>query len=245
MFDFGSGVLLGQRTDVANATPMNFGLIQDVSIDISFDNKELYGQFQFPVAVGRGKAKVAGKAKMARVSGLMFANLFFGQALTTGQLATSFGESGTIPGTPFQVTVANSATWVDDYGVVYSATGLPLTRVASAPVAGQYSVAAGVYTFAAADTTKVVLISYTYTISASGQQIAVNNLLMGNAPTFQCQLYGGSFNGLPLNAKVYQAISSKLQLATKLDDFMIPEMDFSIFANAAGNVMNLSFAEAS
>jgi hypothetical protein len=246
MFFFGSGVLLGQRTDIANATPVNFGLVQEVTLDLSFEVKELYGQYQLPVAIGRGKGKLTGKAKMARISGLALGSLFFGQPVSAGQVATSFGETATIPSTPFQVTVANGATFVDDYGVVNASTGLPLTRVASAPAAGQYSVnmASGQYTFASADTGKAVLISYTYTVAASGQQIAVTNQLLGITPTFQAQLYG-TFQGLPLNVKLYNCVSSKLGAATKLDDFMVPEMDFSMFANAAGNVMNISFAEAS
>jgi len=49
---------------------------------------------------------------------------------------------------------------------------LPLTKAASAPAAGQYSVAAGVYTFNSADANKAVLISYTYTITGTGQESA-------------------------------------------------------------------------
>lgn len=249
MFFFGSGVLLGQRTDVANSTPVNFGLVQEVTLDTSFDLKELYGQYQFAVALGRGKAKFTGKAKMARISGLALANLFFGVAIAAGQTATAFAEGPTpIPTTPFQITVTNGATFVDDYGVINNATGLPFTRVASGPVAGQYSVntTTGVYTFASADNVSAisVLISYTYTIPANGEQIVVTNPLMGVAPSFQCQLYG-SFAGLALNCKLYYCVAQKLATATKLDDFMIPELDFSIQQNAAGSVMNLSFGDKS
>src|ERR1700744_4204547 len=124
MFSFGSGVLLGPRPDVANATPVNFGLVQEVQLDLQFTAKELYGQFQFPVAIARGQGKATGKAKMAQISGLAFNNLFFGSALTGGQLATAFGETGTVPGSAaFTITVANSAAWQDDYGVVYAVTG--------------------------------------------------------------------------------------------------------------------------
>jgi|SRR5579883_3348535 len=250
MFVFGSGVLLGQRTDIANATPINFGLIQDVSLDFSFDTKQLYGQNQFPVALGRGKGKITCKAKMARVSGIAFANLFFGLSTSVGELLTSFGEGpSSIPTTPYQITVSHAATFVDDYGVINAATGLPFTRVASAPAAGQYSVntGTGVYTFSSADNVSgiSVLISYTYTVTTAGtQQIAVANQLMGTTPTFQAQFYT-TFQGLPLNFKAYQCVASKLNFATKLDDFTIPEMDFDLFANAAGNIGNFSFGEVS
>jgi hypothetical protein len=245
MFSFGSGVLLGTRTDVANATPVNFGLVQEVQLDLQFTAKELYGQYQFPVAIARGQGKASGKAKMAQVSGLAFNNLFFGGTLSSGQLATSYGEAGTVPSSSaYTVTVANSGAWQDDYGVVYAATGLPLTKVASSPSAGQYSATAGVYTFNAGDAGKAVLISYTYTVSSSGQELTLANPLMGTTPTFQAQLYT-SFQGKPCNVKLFNCVSSKLSFATKLEDFTIPELDFDIFANAAGNVLQWSFAEVS
>jgi len=245
MFSFGSGVLLGTRTDIANATPVNFGLVQEVQLDLQFTAKELYGQYQFPVAIARGQAKASGKAKMAQVSGLAFNNLFFGASLAAGQLATAYGEAQSVPAsTPFTVSVANAAAWQDDYGVVFAASGLPMAKVASAPAAGQYSVAAGVYTFNTADAAKAVLISYTYTVASSGQQLTLSNPLLGTTPTFQAQLYT-SFQGKPVNVKLFNCVSSKLAFATKLEDFIIPELDFDIFANAAGNVLQWSFAEVS
>ncbi|HKT18010.1 MAG TPA: hypothetical protein VJR47_08215 [Stellaceae bacterium] len=245
MFSFGSGVLIGTRTDIANATPINFGLVQEVQLDLQFTAKELYGQYQFPVAIARGQGKASGKAKMARVSGLAFNNLFFGASLVAGQLATAFGETQSVPAsTPFTVSVTNAAQWQDDCGVVYAASGSPLAKVASAPAAGQYSVAAGVYSFNSADAGAGVLISYTYAVSGSGQQLTLANPLLGTTPTFQAQLYT-SFQGKPVNVKLFNCVSSKLTFATKLEDFVIPELDFDIFANAAGNVLQWSFAEVS
>jgi hypothetical protein len=245
MFSFGSGVLIGTRTDIANATPINFGLVQEVQLDLQFTAKELYGQYQFPVAIARGQGKASGKAKMARVSGLAFNNLFFGASLIAGQLATAFGEAQSVPAsTPFTVSVTNAGQWQDDCGVVYAASGLPLAKVASAAAAGQYSVAAGVYTFNSADAGASVLISYTYNVTGSGQQLTLANPLLGTTPTFQAQLYT-SFQGKPVNVKLFNCVSSKLTFATKLEDFVIPELDFDIFANAAGNVLQWSFAEVS
>jgi Phage gp6-like head-tail connector protein len=72
-------------------------------------------------------------------------------------------EAQTIPGTPYQVTVeAPYGNFAVDQGVNFTG-GAALTKVASAPAAGQYSVdAAGKYTFAAADTAKPVQISYSF-----------------------------------------------------------------------------------
>ena len=71
-------MLICTRTDVANATPVNFGLVQEVTIEEQATIKELYGQFQHPIAIARGTVKTTGKAKVARISGLAFASLFYG-----------------------------------------------------------------------------------------------------------------------------------------------------------------------
>lgn len=246
-YEFGSGALWGTRTDLTVQTPVNFGLVQDVALDFSFDLKELYGQYKFPVAIAQGKGKCSGKAKLARISGLVFGGLFFGINPVAGQLATIFAEGPTaVPVTPFTITVANGATWVDDLGVINAITGLPLTKVASAPVAGQYSVSAGgVYLFSSADNVSgvTVLINYTYTISATGTKILVVNQLMGTTPTFSANFYT-TFQNKPVTVKLPNCVCGKLGHASKLDDFTIPEMDFQIFADAAGNVATWSFSEA-
>lgn len=245
MFSFGSGVLRGFRTDVANATPINFGLVQEVTTDLQFNVKELYGQYQFPIAVARGTAKFTAKAKVARISPTAIGTLFFGINPVAGQLATSFGEAGTIPATPYQITAANTATFVDDLGVVNATTGLPLTKVASAPATGQYSVTAvGVYTFAAADTGKSVMINYTYTIASTGFKIPITNQLVGTTPTFKCSLFT-TFGGNQLTATFPNCTANKFAFGTKLEDFVIPEFDFHIFADASGNVGTFGFGEQS
>jgi hypothetical protein len=244
-YGFGSGSLFGYRTDVATPTPTQFGALQDVSIDFQFSIKELHGQFQFPLAVARSTAKVTGKAKYAQISGRAFNDLFFGQTLTAGQKLTALGEPATVPASPFQVTVANGPTFGEDLGVVYAATGLPLTRVASAPGLGQYAASAtGLYTFAAADTGKPVLISYTYTASGGGQRMTIANQLLGAAPTFKVVLTE-SYQGKTLQVELNQCISTKLMLPTKLQDFIVPEIDFAAFVDAAGNLGTMSVGEAS
>jgi hypothetical protein len=243
MYSFGSGVLLGTRTDIANATPVNFGLVQDVTIEETATIKELTGQFQRPVAIARGTIKTTGKAKVARISGMAFANLFYGATPAAGQLATSFAEAGTVT-TSSTYTVLNAGTFVDDDGVLYATTGLPLTRVSSAPALGQYTVSAGVYTFNSADSGKNVLVNYTYTLSASGQKFTVANQLLGTTPTFQALFYT-TFQGQAITLKLNNCTSSKLSFQTKLEDFTMPEFDFSCFADSSGNVMTWSFAEAS
>ena len=245
MYSFGSGVLIGTRTDIANATPVNFGLVQEVTIDEAATVKELYGQFQHPIAIARGTIKTTGKAKVARISGLAFASLFYGAQPQAGQLATAFAEAGAVPAaSPYAVTPANVAGFADDAGVIYAATGLPLVKVAASPSAGQYVLAAGVYTFAAADAGRALLLNYTYAVAASGQKFVVTNQLTGTTPTFQAQFFT-TFQGQAVSLKLNACTASKLSMQTKLEDFVIPEFDFSCFAESTGTVMTWSFAEAS
>lgn len=245
MYEFGSGSLWAVPTislagiAITNPTPVPFGALQDISVDMSFTVKELYGLYQFPLAVGRGTAKLTAKAKAAKITASLF-NLVFGEAVTTpAQNCVSFQESGTIPGTPYQVTVANSATWVTDLGALYASNMQPLTRVApGTPATGQYCVTAGVYTFAAADTTLGVYISYIYTTTTtppSGTKFTMNNQLLGLTPFFAMTL-NQHYQGKHLTVTYNRCVSSKLTLATKIEDFNIPEIDIAMMADD-GNVV--------
>ena len=68
-------------------------------------------------------------------------------------------ESDTVPGAPYQITVAQSAVFSCDQGVT-SADGTALVPVTGTPVSGQYTVSAGQYTFAAVDAGKQLTIGY-------------------------------------------------------------------------------------
>ena len=250
MFEFGSGTLFAfpsSGNTAPNPTPMKFGTLQDVSLDISGDIKQLYGQKQFPEAVARGKCKISGKAKFAQINGKLMNDMFFGQPLGTGMVKTALDEAATVPATPFQVTVTNSATYKQDWGVRYASganAGIPLTRVAASPAVGQYSVntSTGVYTFASGDTGAAVQISYTFTAAATGTQLNITNQFMGFAPTIQVLLQT-VYNASQFNVLLYAVVASKLSFATKQEDFIIPEFDFEAFANAAGQVVDMYSSE--
>jgi hypothetical protein len=242
-YAFGSGSLFGVRTDTAVQAPYQFGILQDVSPEFSRNVKELHGGYAFPVAVAGGSGKISFKAKFAQINGRIFSDLFFGGTVTTGQLKTVVQEAGTIPTTPFQITVTNGATWVDDLGVIIASSGIPMVKVASNPTTGQYSVAAGgIYTFAAADTSVGVKISYTYTYAASGVKQVVANPLLGVQPIFMAVL-NATWGGKDINFKFHQCMTTKLSMHTKLEDFMIPEFDFSCFADSSGNLVTISTVE--
>ena len=248
MFGGGSGTLYGFPNAgnlATNPTPTKFGTLQDVTIDISGDTKQLYGQKQFPELVARFKCKISGKAKFARINGKQLNDIFFAQTVAAGMISAqedsrTFATSVVIA--PPSGTYLND-TARGDQGCIYAATGIPLAKVASAPAVGQYSVvvSTGTYTFNVADTGSV-LISYLYTPVSTGVQVNVSNQLMGFAPTFQV-LLTINLNGVQCNLLLYACVASKLTFNTKQDDFIVPELDFEAFANPAGKVLDIYSAE--
>lgn len=243
-YKFGTGSLVGVSTTGAGPnTPVEFGALQDVSIDFSFTNKELHGQQIYPLAVARGTGKVSGKASMAQVYGKLYNDLFFGATLTdTAGRDTVLDEAGTVPATtPWTVTVSGSATWVEDLGVRYASGGGLFKKVASPTAAGQYSVAAGVYTFNTADANVAVLISYMKT-NTTGKTIQVANQLQGQAPTFQ-MWFATTYNSKQCTYKLNACVASKLSLPSKMADWNIDALDFDCFADSSGNIAEIYIPE--
>ena len=247
-YQFGSGVMWGIPTltiagaAVAVPTPVPFGAMQDVSIDISSSVKELFGLKQFPLAVARGTAKVNGKAKAARITAAFFNQLFGETPTQAGEVNVKYQESLTIAAN--NATVGNNATFGLDLGVIYAATGLPLARGAAA-AAGIYSCNNGVYSFDPADVANnaVLKASYTYTKNASpGQLITLNNQLLGNQPQFKIVL-NQSFQGKNLTLTLNRCVGTKLTIATKLEDFTIPEFDFSAMVDDSDVLGTISTSE--
>ena len=245
-YGFGSGSLWAVPTytlagvAITVPDPVPFGGLQEGSVEFSGSIKELYGQYQFPLISLSGTKKITGKSKFGQISARTM-NLFFGETPATGEIKTVNQEAGTIPTTPFKVTVTNSATWTVDLGVIFALTGLPLSRVAASPATGQYAVAAGVYEFAGADTALGVKISYAYTAAAlPGQVVTINNNLLGLGMFFKTML-NTIVQGRHMTLTLNKCISNKLSFGTKLEDFVIPEFDFAAMADDGGVVGTFSF----
>jgi hypothetical protein len=239
-FGFGSGVLTGIRTDSGGTlTPIRFGALQNVDIEFSGDTKELFATNQYPIDTARGKTKITGKAKVAEIKARMFNDLFFGQILsTTTSLKYSWNESSALGGTgAASYTVANAgSTPLLDQGVFLGSNGNQLIAVSSAPTAGQYvfNASTGAYTFGTLPAGTGVLVNYSYTVTG-GNSIALGNPLMGNTPRFKATFFQEFENNqvvLVLNA----CVSNRLTFPTRIDDYVIEDLDFSAFADASGSV---------
>ena len=244
---FGPGIVIVTRTDTATPLAVNIGYANEFSISFKGSTKKLYGQSQFPLLATRGTIAASGKIKAAMLSGLAWNSAFFGNSFTAGKDNYYFNEAHTVATTTQVVT--NATGGIVDLGVSYVSSGLPLQRVAAgSEAAGKYSVvqSTGTYTFNVAD--EVALnFNYSNFASASGQQLNVTNQLLGVNPTFQLD-YWTNLNqptSKPFGVRAFACVASDLSLAAKLEDFMMPELSFDIFANASGQVVNMDFPEIS
>ena len=238
-YNFGlGGLYLLDSESPTQATQV--GVLKDVTLDISFDTKELRGSYTFPVDIAKAGGKIEGKAKFAQISGRLINEIIQGTLTTGATVIGSNNEAGTIPASPYAVTVANTTGW-SDLGVYNVTTSKFMTRVASSPATGQYSAAAGVYTFAVADTTNKVQISYSYT-SATGNTVTLTNNLMGSGTTYVVQLYN-TYKTKNVGVKLYAVTLGKYSFSMKNVDFTDEDLDFMGFADANNDVISLYTTE--
>lgn len=235
--------------EAANPTPLEAFTIQDVTIDVAGDIKELRGQNQFPDDTATTDKKLTGKFGIGRKDLTMFNQIFYADTISSTGQSVSPNEVHTIPATPYQVTVAPpaSGTFLVDLGVYYQATNVEFINVPSTPAVGQYSVntSTGVYTFAAADTTVPVVISYAYTLTGHGATYQVSNQTIGYGPIVelwivdQYQPLVVSSDNIYNVIRIYSAKVNKITIGNKRADYSIPEVDWAAYANSAGRVLDM------
>ena len=133
---------------------------------------------------------------------------------------------------------------IEDLGVFY-AGGAQLQPVASSPAQGQYSVSAGVYTFAAADEGAAMVAYYSYS-STSLVQLSLANQLMGTGPVFELQAKQDYFvQGVEkkLILKLNACRAAKWNLPFKNTDYTIQDFEFTAFADASNAWGTFAFSE--
>ena len=236
---FGAGFLWGTPV---NGQPVMFAALQSCSMDVSFDQKTLYGQSSFALEMARGKGKIDFKASVGRIDPGLFNAIFWGQGLSAGQVRTAVGEIAT-PGEAGGVgtyVAANASAFRVDLGVYDSAHGRFLTRLNSGtPVEGQYTVnaATGVYTFNASDTAPNLKVYYTYGSASTGSTITVSNPAMDAGPVFRADLVS-SFRGRQSVLTAWACQAFKLSMPLKQDDFLLPEISFSALDDGTGAILS-------
>jgi hypothetical protein len=240
---FGAGRFFGIN-NVSNPTPMVGGVMQDQTITIKRSTKSLYGEGSLAADVCGADIEVTGKITLGASSVRIVSDMMFGNAANDGQILQANQEAGQVPASStYIVTVANSEDWTVDLGVRDLVTGLPMTRVASGPAAGQYAVAAGVYTFAAADASLKVSVSYLYTNSEAGKSVSLINQPMGNFGNFTAVMvfpWSNEQDILTLN----NCLASDHEIASKGGDYGKPTFGFMAACDTDDTLGSFSFAEA-
>ena len=99
---------------------------------------------------------------------------FTGNALVdTEPPNLTYWSAVSIPST-FSYSVVDAANYISDGGVIRTSNGLPFTYTPSTPTAGEYTVNAGVYTFAAADAGAGFIPSYITSSGAGTAGVSIN-----------------------------------------------------------------------
>lgn len=238
MVIFGAGDLFLKEASGATPKSIKAATLKGASADISEELVKLRGAKKFPKDVANGEASLTGTISLGEIQPAIVAASMPGATTAAGYEELVTDALAAIPTTPFTITVAGSADFNEDYGVEF-ADGTPLTRVASAPTAGQYSVneTTGVYTFASADNVsgKSVAISYVKDVASTGQTTSYTNQLMGSGSTWKLRLwntYGGKKVGIYLPAIKLAGGGFNFQTGAHAT----PEYKFEAFEDANGLV---------
>lgn len=247
---FGVGTVLGKRTDVTGTQVAFFGVTQEWQIDFAQEIVTILGPNKVAVDSAPGELKITGKIKFARFMATTFGNLMFGVAPTSAAGFDIIGPENhsSIPATTF--TVTSGATFTEDLGLYYHNTGVALVPVTAAPTAGQYIAGAagvGTYTINAADESVAGGIDAFYMVSTTNLfEVDINQQLMGTGPVVELDFavpYAVQGVTKKFNLQVFSARISKMPLQFKNKAYMVPEVDFTVFANAAGQIIRTATTE--
>lgn len=216
-------------------TPSALIGLQEVSFNRTAKMVPLKGSNQYPDAVAISDKEVKGKAKLARIDVDLWNNIMFGEDPATNAPIVYPNEPHTIPASPgpYTITVTNASTWSRDLGVRFTSGGQPLADThGSLTASGQYTVAAGVYTFDSADAGKAVIISYEGT-STAGTLATEHNQLQGWSPILRMVLWEPFASTLNLSNNngfiFYNVVFGGMNTPIKRDDWVYPELDWEAY----------------
>lgn len=215
-----------------------FDVIKGQEVKLGWENKTKDlegGDAAFPY--GTMITSAAGSVDITE--GTLDMNVFQAQtnnAVQYGVSATAWAidEQTVIPATPFTYSLLQAATivaTVDPIIRFLDGTGT-FTKVASAPATTQYSIVAGLITFAAADTGKSVTIDYQYTVATADVATATSTpgILYGTyIHTVKYMNPVTAVEGLGQLVVYRCAYDGKNELAFKRADAAQPKVNLKIF----------------
>jgi hypothetical protein len=204
----GKTYILAAGSDIG--TPAKLATAVNATVNVKVKDNDITSQlYQAPLASLRAGYEVSGEVEVEGDDVMAMSQILAGTR-TAATIELVENEELTIPTTPFKVTCAAGADYVDDCSVYFSATGAQLEQVEESPATGEYVIdkATGEYEFAAADTGLKVLVTYTKDTAATGQKISVlNNAVAEN--TYYKLVLVNTFDGSTvcvINKVVFQDV---------------------------------------
>lgn len=221
-------------------TPRRIAVIQDVSIEIKRDMKELFGENKYAEDAASGNESISGKYKSGELDPDWMMTAAMEGVKTSGILVLEKAEVHTVA--TATVTVTEAADFAGDYGVINPATGKAFKKVAATatPSAGEYKVneSTGVYTFNALDNGKSLAFTYMRE-EATGETYTVNNSLAGDSVFASLLLYKTSRTKKVFGLRLANAAFESTSFGFKLNEYAMPEGSFKGFAGANGKVFEM------
>ncbi len=229
-FVFGAGALFaaangGQATQVA--------AVQGAQVTFQFAVKELYGRNAFPIAVPRGQGKVTGHVDFIGLHSALFTDIFLNTVAGPVPVQAIQGELQTVANGA--ATACQASNFVALQLVADANSGVPMELVLNAPAPWQFTCNAGVFGFNAAQNGANVTLSYTRAIAANSSVITQTNIFAQDGPAFMAVLTE-SFQGQQMTLVLNECVPTKLDLVSKLEDWMACSMDFECRADINGVV---------
>lgn len=247
---FGAGTVIGKRTDVTGTQVMFFGATESWSVDFSQEIVTLLGQNKVAVDAAPAELKVTGKIKFGRIQASMIGHGLLGVTPSSGSGFFIQGpeNKSNIAATTFVVT--GGASYTNDLGIMYHGTGIALTPTTATPAAGFYIAGVsgtGTYTIAAADQSVAGGLDVFYLQTSNTDiQIDLNTQLMGTGPVVELDMYAPyAVAGVNkrFGLRVYAARFSKMPFDLGNKKYLVPEVDYTAFANAGGQIASVVTTE--
>ena len=228
------------KPEVAFPTPRRIGVIQEVSLEVKGDLKELFGEENFAEDASGGNVSVSGKYKSGELDPAWADDNILGGTQSAGILKIEKMELQTVDSGAVTVDFADE--FDSDYGVVDPLSGAVYTRVATAAALapGQYKVdeGTGIYSFHTSVNGKEL--GFTYLRGEDGGVThTVVSKLAGSVTACSMFLNKTSRAGTSFGLLADRAIFESWSFGFKLNEYTMPEGAFKVVRGQGGRVFRI------
>lgn len=234
----GSGYLALRDTS-GNAYPV--GVLQECSIDITSETKELMGANKMALLVAETGRKVKLTAKFATFSSALVNVMMSGTTATGSRFVSTKAKTASASAFTVATTDDGSPTgwaFVADLGVTYAADGQPLKyNSGTLGTSGEYKNTGGSYTLGSGDASAAVNVSYVWS-QTSGERTTFANSAIGLSTYYAAYIQGQTTQANGTTRKVLFEFPAVLLPTLKIDfkntDFMTQNLELNVFQDSSG-----------